>query len=62
MAYAYSFIVSPWDIKLGEFELALRDNKIKFQKTYLDDRYDNFEYIFESESDMLSADEILLDF
>lgn len=61
MDYPYSFYVSPWDVDLSDFENALKAHKIKFQKVYLNDLFDNFEYIFESEFDMMAADEILLD-
>ena len=61
MSYQYSFYVSPWDLDLSDFENALNVHEIKFQKEYLNDLFDNFEYIFESEFDMMAADEILLD-
>lgn len=61
MDYPYSFYASPWDVDLSAFENALKVHEIKFQKVYLDDLFDNFEYIFESEFDMMAADEILLD-
>ena len=61
MDYPHSFYVSPWDVDLSDFENALKIHEIKFQKVYLNDLFDNFEYIFESEFDMMAADEILLD-
>lgn len=58
----FSFVESPWDCNLTEFETKLKELHIKFQVEYLADLFDNFRYTFNIETDMLTAGEILLDF
>lgn len=58
----FSFVESPWDCNLTEFEVKLKELNIEFQVECLADLFDNFRYTFNTETDMLTAGEILLDF
>ena len=58
----FSFVESPWDCNLTEFDAKLKELNIEFQVEYLADLFDNFRYTFNTETDMLTAGETLLDF